>query len=338
MKRCLVGFSVSLCSFLQALPSGGQVIQGTATLSKNSSTIEAHGKAIIQWDQFNIGPGESVSFTQSQPKMGVLNRITGGSLSTILGSLEANCPIYLINGKGVYIGGNAQINTAGFIASTADISNESFWGQKELAFHHLQEGEIVNLGAISSREGDVILIARSIKNRGRIYAPQGQVILTTTEMVIHPQEKRQIFIRPEKGVEEGIDNSGLIEAQAIHLETGSPYAHAINHSGVMKTFSIQEEKGRIFLVAHQGDIAVNGELTAPSGTIELAAENISVLKEGALDTSEDYHAGCVTLKGLESIQVEKGAKFVTNSYLQGDGGEITLWSGEKLIFEGEAQS
>lgn len=313
------------------------MVQGKASISKES--IHAEGKAIIHWDTFNIDPKERISFTQSDPKMGILNRVTGGSPSHILGRLEANCPLYLINGKGVFIGQGAHVKTGGFIASTADISNESFLSQSGLAFHDLQEGEIVNLGTISCRKGDVTLIARSIKNGGMIEAPCGQVIFSTTELVLYPNEKKQVFIRPDTlDTQEGIENTGKIEGRSIRLETSSPYAHAINHTGTVKAFATRQENGSIFLIAHEGNIQVNGELNAPAGTIEVRAQNILVQSEGVLDTSSRSQGGLITLKGVQGVHVHEGARLFANSLSKGNGGEISIWSEKETLFAGEAEA
>ena len=332
MKRILFASIIGLTSQLQALPSQGEVISGNASISSSSSNslnVEAQGKAIIHWGQFNIDNGEKVSFHQSQSQMAVLNRVTGGSASQILGKIDANCPIYLVNGRGVFIGSQAQISTAGFLASTADISNDSFLSQKELAFHQLQEGEIISLGIIACPKGDVTLIARSIQNSGKIHALEGQVTLTTTEMVIHPNEKKQVFIRPDQTVQkEGISNQGTIEAQAIHLETSSPYAQAINHTGEMKAYQSIEKEGRILLVAHQGKVECKGKLTASGGTIDIKAKDIAIRKGSLLETSSQTAGGSISLAGTQTIQVDKGAKLCAKSGPQGNKGKASILTKE----------
>lgn len=329
MKRIFFASIIGLSSYLQALPTNGEVKAGNASIISHSGTnnlnVEANGKAIIHWDQFHIDNGEKVSFHQSQPQMAVLNRVTGGSPSKILGELNANCPIYLINGKGVFIGPHAQISTAGFLASTAEISNDSFLAHKELAFHQLQEGEIVNLGSITCPKGDVILIARFIRNSGKINAPEGQVTFKATEMVIHPNEKKQVFIRPDQTVaNEGIINQGIIEAQAIHLETSSPYAQAINHTGEIKAYQSAEKNGRILLVAHQGGVECKGNLIAPAGTIDIKAKDIAIRKGSIIETSSTTGGGSISLSGTQTTLVDKGAKLCAKGSLQGDKGKARI--------------
>ena len=332
MKRTLFASLIGLSTQLLALPSSGEVVAGSASITPstaNSVHVEAQGKAIIHWDQFNINHGEKVSFHQSQSQKAVLNRVTGGSASQILGKLDANCPIYLVNGSGVFIGPQAQISTAGFLASTADITNESFLSQNKLVFHQLQEGEIVNLGTISCTKGDVTLIARSIQNSGKIQALKGEVTLTTTEMVIHPSEKKQVFIRPDQTLQnEGITNQGIIEAQAVHLETTSPYAQAINHTGEIKAYQSAEKNGRILLIAHQGGVECKGNLSAPAGTIDIQAKDIAIQAGSLLETSSQTSGGAISLAGTRTTQVEKGSQLCAKSGTQESKGKASILTKE----------
>src|SRR5690606_11285442 len=135
-----------------------------------------------------------------------------------------------VNPNGVFIGSSACIDTAGFLASTADLSNEAFWQGTELPFKEFGNGCIVNLGKIHASQGDVFLVARGgIDNQGSIEAPNGSAMLITREMMLYPDTKECVFIRVSATAEEGIQNSGTIRALAVELNTTSPYEKAIQH-------------------------------------------------------------------------------------------------------------
>ena len=85
-----------------ALPTGGQYVagQGLISGSNNALTINqtsSHG--IINWQGFSIGNGNIVQFDNGTGA--TLNRVTGGNLSQIDGSLKATGSIYLINPQGI---------------------------------------------------------------------------------------------------------------------------------------------------------------------------------------------------------------------------------------------
>src|SRR5690606_14902950 len=86
--------------------------------------------AIINWQSFSIGANEITRFIQQSQASAVLNRVTGGGgaidPSVILGALQSNGRVFLINPSGITFGAGAQIDVAGLVASTLDISNADF--------------------------------------------------------------------------------------------------------------------------------------------------------------------------------------------------------------------
>src|SRR5215470_3291765 len=111
-----------LCGSLSssAAPLGGTVVGGSATISSPSPTTliinQTSQNAIINWNTFNIGTGETVRFIQPNSSSISLDRVTGVGVSTINGTLTANGNVFLINPYGVLIGSGGVINTAGFVA------------------------------------------------------------------------------------------------------------------------------------------------------------------------------------------------------------------------------
>ena len=104
-------------------PQNPSVIFGAASFDAVSDTVyQVHtgDLAIISWEQFSIQQGELTRFLQSSAGSAVLNRVMGGNLSEIYGTLESNGKIYLINPSGVIVGPDAVINTGSFIGSTFD--------------------------------------------------------------------------------------------------------------------------------------------------------------------------------------------------------------------------
>ncbi len=84
-------------------------------------------RAIINWSSFDIAPGEITQFEQPSSSSIALNRVTGSqNPSQILGTLNANGQVWIINPNGVMFGGNAQVNVAGLVATSADIDNNNF--------------------------------------------------------------------------------------------------------------------------------------------------------------------------------------------------------------------
>ncbi|HSX26573.1 MAG TPA: filamentous hemagglutinin N-terminal domain-containing protein, partial [Chlamydiales bacterium] len=199
-----------LANFLFADPQGFQLIAGDANAPVDNGagiTIQSGHQAIIQWDIFSIDEQRMVRFDQLDGNSAVLNRVMGGAESQLMGSLSSNGKVYLINPSGVLIGPNGRIETAGFIASTADVLNDDFLKGQELLFGDVGPGKIVHLGVIECLTGDVTLLAKVIDAPGDIHAGGGTVLL------LQPKGASDIFI--DTGEECALHQSGRIEALKI---------------------------------------------------------------------------------------------------------------------------
>jgi len=126
---------------LMANPQGATVVQGSATFSTNGKTLTVTNSngAVINWQQFNIAADETTRFVQPSVSSQVLNRVLGGSPSQILGSLQSNGQVYLINPSGVAFGKGAQVDVGALVISTLKLSDEDFRAQ-QLKFGEIAGG------------------------------------------------------------------------------------------------------------------------------------------------------------------------------------------------------
>src|SRR4051812_29647912 len=81
-------------------PDGANVVSGTATVQGQGTgsviVNQATDRAIINWNTFNIGTGESTRFNQPNSSSVILNRVTGGlGPSVIDGTLTANGNVFV---------------------------------------------------------------------------------------------------------------------------------------------------------------------------------------------------------------------------------------------------
>ena len=85
-------------------------------------TIQAEGqqmivdqqshKLITNWESFNVGAQEGVTFRQPDQNAIALNRVIGNEGSSILGRIDANGQVFLVNPNGVLFGQGAQVTWA----------------------------------------------------------------------------------------------------------------------------------------------------------------------------------------------------------------------------------
>src|SRR6185503_3055811 len=101
---------------------------GSIDQTDPSATLITQGseRLGIDWQSFNVAEHESVRFDQPSSSAIALNRIFDQNPSLILGALDANGHVFLINPNGMVFGEGAQINVAGLVASSLDLSQEDF--------------------------------------------------------------------------------------------------------------------------------------------------------------------------------------------------------------------
>src|SRR5690606_19297735 len=197
-------------------------------------------------------------------------RVTGANLSQLLGQLNADGRVFLVNPNGVTIGAGATINAQEFIASTQDVADADFSAfaagtQSTLTFAGDSTASITNLGTITADNGDVILVAYKVDNSGTINAANGVAGLAAGKRVIfQPQSAQHILIESavdapdaEAADGTGVANSGDIAAIQAELKAaaGNVYALAVNQTGMINATGVEHRDGRILLTANEGTIA-----------------------------------------------------------------------------------
>src|SRR5210317_786282 len=110
-----------------ANPAGATIVNGQVSFSQpDTATLQITNSpgAIVNWQDFNIGAQEITRFVQESGSSAILNRVTGGNISDIQGQLQSNGKVFLINPNGLLIGQDAVIDTAGFLGSTLNITDQ----------------------------------------------------------------------------------------------------------------------------------------------------------------------------------------------------------------------
>jgi len=251
-----------------ANPNGGVVVGGSATINQAGpvTTInQATDRAIINWQGFSIDRGELTQFNMPSTTSAVLNRVTGGNPSSILGALQANGQVYLINPSGIVFGQGAQVHVGGLVASTLDVANSQFMEGGTLHFSGNSDASVVNYGRIRAITGDIYMIGHNVQNHGVLEARQGTVGLAAggSVMLVDGVNKRLVVQASARNAR--VTNTGTVDAIRSELiaNGGNVYALAINNDGNIRATGAEiTPEGRIVLKANGGRIVNNGELVA----------------------------------------------------------------------------
>ena len=254
-----------------ANPTGvRQVASGAAAINTMPGSVlvnQSTGSAIINWQSFSIQSGESTRFIVPTSSSATLNRVLGGNASQIYGTLKSNGQLYLVNPNGIVVGSSGQIDTAGFVGSTLDVSNAEFNKLGDLNFSGTG-GSIQNQGTISASNGGVYLIATQVDNSGSITAPSGTVGLAAgTQVLLQKQGDTHLFVQAGDTSNPrsiGVSNSGSIASAAAELRAagGNAYALAINNSGNIAATGVANINGQVYLTSDGADITNSGVIKA----------------------------------------------------------------------------
>ena len=265
----LWGLGYAQPAIAQSLPTGGTVASGNVAISSTSPTSltisQSSRTGIVNWSSFSIGQGNQVQFNNGSGA--TLNRVTGNVPSSINGVLSATGSVYLVNPSGVVVGPSGEIKTGGsFVASTLDVKDAEFRAGGSLTFSGNSNASVVNLGKIGSSKGDVVLIARQVRNDGSLTARNGTAAMASgSEVVLSDGSLGNGKVLVRRPAQDGeIRNSGAIRAAEVELRAngGNIYALAGNTGQAITATGVASKGGRIFLTAEGGSVNVTQKVVA----------------------------------------------------------------------------
>jgi len=276
-----------------ANPVGPTVVNGAATMVNNGNTMTVTNTpgAILNWQQFNIGQGQTTQFNQQSAQSSVLNRVTGPDASQIMGTLRSNGQVFLVNPSGILFGAGAVIDVNRLIASTLNITNADFLANN-LKFDGNNGTSVVNQGAITTPVGgSVYLIGNNVTNEGVITTPQGEVVLAAGNSVsLVNSFTPHVNVTVSAPVGGQAVNLGQVTAQGGSINI---YGALIRQHGIVNADSASvDTQGNIVFSATQSVELAQGSSTTANGP---TGGNITLSSSGAGGTTTV--AGVVSATG-----------------------------------------
>jgi filamentous hemagglutinin family protein len=281
-----LGGLLSLSGVARAeLPTVGQVVAGTGTISSAGNTMtirQTSDRMAANWQSFSIGQGQTVNFVQPSSTAVALNRVLGSDVSVIQGALNANGKVFLLNPNGVLFTPTAQVNVGGIVASTLNLSTADFMAGN-YKFEGNSSNAIINQGSITAAQGGTIaLIAAKIINDGTLTATAGNVLLGAGSKVTLDMGGPVKLQVENDTLETLISNGGAIRADGGTVLLTSQAAatlasSVINNTGLIEANALSTgEKGSVILFAHGGTMNLGGSVQAEGGFVETSGKNFAV--------------------------------------------------------------
>ena len=275
-KAAVVSSALLLVAGAQAAGTGFNVVDGSATLATNGATSTvtqtSHGVR-IDWQTLGVAAGETLKFVQPSASAVALNVIKGGVATEILGQLQANGNVFILNPNGVLVRAGAQVSVGGFLGSTNDlVSFNPATGALVLQANG-STAEVSNAGTIVATQGGMVaLVGNKVINSGTIVAPGGGIYLLAGDRVEFTPADGSPFtysLTTDTTRAKSVSNTskGSLSAAggAIVMDARSTKQAVVNSRGVISAGSVsQGPDGSIRLTAlgGKGEITNTGKLSA----------------------------------------------------------------------------
>ncbi|RIY36443.1 hypothetical protein CKF59_02755 [Psittacicella gerlachiana] len=343
----------ALMSLAHADPArtGMQVVAGQVqTLTEGLvTTITNSPHAIINWEKFNINSNELVKFVQENANSAVLNRVLGGSVSQILGQLQSNGKVFIVNPAGIVFGANAQVDVAGLVASTLDLTNEDFVNGNYVFSQDKEQAlaSVINQGVIKvAEDGTLALVGGKVVNNGVLEAKNGTVYLLAGQSITI-QDLDNPLISYKVTAENKAVNLGEIVAKKAYL-AGNKVAHGYTQAQAFADLVSGSTSVSGVKVTATGEVVLYGA-TATDGSHSLAVVNAGVQAQ-KVDVFADVVVAekATEIKATEQVRlggdyqgqgevklaakttVQQGAT-IDVSATQGDAGTIIVWGNQAAV-------
>lgn len=350
---------------LPEMLSGTGAVKGVGSYAidaaKATGTVtQVSKRAIYHWKSFDIGRDAVMNFDmKAGTGSSALNRVLGSARpSEILGKLNANGNVFLINPNGVLFASTAQVNVQGLIASTLDLTDDVFlndlntintptatftWqdvkdgdGAVISTYDHPNNFVRVASGADirTATGGQVFLMARTVENAGRIEAHEGQAVLVSGDKVwLKSPDQEKIYASESNdnipatrgllvevsGTGGSVHNLGEMLADKGNLTL---VGYAVRQSGRLKSSTSNAANGAVFLQART-DAVQDDDSRGPGSAVRASRGGTLTLDAGSRIE--------ITADGEELT--DSNATF-TRSRIELAGQTISLGTGSAIVAPG----
>jgi parallel beta-helix repeat protein len=244
--------------------------------------------------------------------------------SRILGNLNSNGEIIIIDDNGIFFGKDSVVDVAGLIATTGNIADSDIMdGNNKFEITGFSDGETIMREGAQLTVQDAGLagfVAKTVINRGVITAKLGTVAFAAGEKVTLDMYGDGLF-------EVAVDGE-VSEALLKNTDTGE-----IKARGGKVTMSAAVAKDVVDNIINVDGIVNVSSATVKGGKIVLAGGNGKVKVSGKLKASGATEGGDISVTGQEVV-LTQDAKIVND----GDNSKSVVFGTDKAIFRGSVRA
>ncbi|MBR8409072.1 two-partner secretion domain-containing protein [Burkholderia cenocepacia] len=341
-----LAFAASLLMASPAFAVGtGTISSGAGSINKQGATTNVQqdsSKMVIDWDNMDVKRNETLKFLQPHNEASVLNRVHSADPTQILGKLNANGNVFIVNSNGVLIGDGASVNVGKLVASSLDISTDDFNADR-MRFTGGGKGSVINEGTINAQDVVAMIGGGEVNNKGEIHAGNGVALTSGGDVTLKFNRSGGLAVRIDKGsLAALVENGGLIVAPGqIKLTAWAIDAltrNVVNNTGRIEADTLSHSgDGTISLESvGSGTVGIGGKL---DGRIMASGDNIHVRDGAVLDAigaTTSASPGSIDLRAnAENGRVEIGGSTLRADRVNIRADNVVASNGESLPrFEG----
>ena len=318
-----------------ALPTGGSISSGDVIFTSEGSPTapvlninQSSQKAVLNWNSFDVGSQSTVNFNQPNTSSSTLNRIHSQSASEIHGRINATGEVLLVNENGILFGKNSRIDVGSIAASANNIKNADYLSDNYVFEEGDNESTVTNKGSIkTSLGGYAALLAPHVINEGIVTAQKGTVAFASGNIItlsVNNGSLTSLTVTPSK-YNAFIENKYIVEAPGGRVILSATAVNQIR-GGVIK-------QAGLINVGSTPTMIVN-----EAGRITISSNHYIATSESQTLASAENQGGKISIDATKTAVLEGGAVMKASATMSGDGGNISITSGEQLALGGNIEA
>ncbi|RIY32370.1 hypothetical protein CJP74_04710 [Psittacicella melopsittaci] len=242
----------------------------------------------------------------------------GGSVSQIIGTLESNGKVFIVNPAGIVFGANSVVNVQSLVASTLDISNEDFV-KGNYVFNQDKDqaiASVINQGLIKvNDDGTLALVGGKVVNNGILEAKNGTVYLLAGQSITI-QDLDNPLISYKVTADNKAVNLGEIVSKRAYLlankvangyTSASQFADVISASDSARKATITANGEVLLYGASESELVQQTNFTDAQLAANISNQSGLVVINGTINASNAAGTGgTVTVLG-DTVSLESSA-------------------------------
>ena len=354
---CLVG-SISLLNLAISKCAIAQVPIAPDTTLPMNSRVTSNGNTFIiedgtkvgsnlfhSFERFSVPTSGTAIFNNALDIQNIISRVTGGSLSTIDGLIQANgtANLFLFNPNGIIFGPNASLNIGGsFLGSTANslkFADGSEFNATNPQSSLLTVNVPVGLG-FGEMPGRIVNQSRATSGSGEVVGLQVQPGKTLGLIGGEVTLPGGYLTAPQGRIE-----LGAVAGNSLVSLTSTATGFALGYQGVRNFQNIQLSQRASVNAdgAGGGEIQVQGKQVTLTGGSQILAQtfgsqaggNVSVNASEAVEVLGTATDGSLDVPATAiGVFLPQPSLISTTTFAAGSGGNLTIQTGRLLVQDG----